>query len=466
MTNQSEWHSPAAVTRSRTCPGPGSGVGISTTSGPPPIVRYCTARMRAPQDLGPCRWTVRWFPPGRLRTHAARSSQRVAPVAATRQLVESADWTIGSLLQDRPSPGTAAPSADNRHRTPQARRTGQSAVAGDHGGAQQLGECDVRAVVGADRVAELEDAVEERFVPVSGDRQVTQVTDRGPCLLDRQPAGQHPTPEGGGHLHVQQVRGVGRLRSQRLPGGVALLAVDQEGGHHDRGVDDDQRSGRSARMVSTTSAIEMSSRRDADLARTSSIGGRAATLSSSRSTYSDSETPAARARRRSSACTSSGTLRTCSILLTGRDYMRFACAKPRRVTAQGDPRGHLSMKAARPDYDVVMATPRSVRLSDDVLRRLTDLAGQRGTSVSSTIERLLDEALRREAHPGVTFRDGPSGRRAGLVAGPDVDEVIRTLRGVQEERHEDVVAAVAEMTSLTEAQVRAGQGVRNRTVAE
>ncbi len=102
-----------------------------------------------------------------------------------------------------------------------------------------------------------------------------------------------------------------------------------------------------------------------------------------------------------------------------------------------------------------MMTPRSVRLSDDVLRRLTDLAGRRGSSVSSTIERLLDEALRREAHPGITFRDGPSGRRAGLVAGPDVDEVIRTLRGVQEDGSDDVVAAVADMTSLTEAQVRA-----------
>jgi predicted transcriptional regulator len=94
-----------------------------------------------------------------------------------------------------------------------------------------------------------------------------------------------------------------------------------------------------------------------------------------------------------------------------------------------------------------------VRLSDDVLRRLGDLAGQRGVSVSSTIERLLDEALRREAHPGVTFRDGHGGRRAGLVAGPDVDEVVRTLRAVQEEGTADVLATVAEMTSLTELQV-------------
>jgi predicted transcriptional regulator len=102
-----------------------------------------------------------------------------------------------------------------------------------------------------------------------------------------------------------------------------------------------------------------------------------------------------------------------------------------------------------------MATPRSVRLSDGVLARLADLAGRRGSSVSSTMERLLDEALRREAHPGITFRDGPSGRRAGLVAGPDVDEVIRSLRGIQEERPQDVVAAVVETTSLTEVQVRA-----------
>ncbi|WP_091115960.1 ribbon-helix-helix protein, CopG family [Geodermatophilus dictyosporus] len=102
-----------------------------------------------------------------------------------------------------------------------------------------------------------------------------------------------------------------------------------------------------------------------------------------------------------------------------------------------------------------MSSPRSVRLSDDVLRRLADLAGRRGVSVSSTIERLLDEALRREAHPGITFRDGASGRRAGLIEGPDVDEVIRTLRAVQEERPADVVATVAETMSLSPAQVAA-----------
>jgi hypothetical protein len=77
------------------------------------------------------------------------------------------------------------------------------------------------------------------------------------------------------------------------------------------------------------------------------------------------------------------------------------------------------------------------------------------------MERLIDEALRREAHPGITFRDGPSGRRAGLHGGPDVDEVIRTLRAVQAEAGDDAtdpVGVVASSMSLTGEQVRAAAG--------
>jgi hypothetical protein len=32
-----------------------------------------------------------------------------------------------------------------------------------------------------------------------------------------------------------------------------------------------------------------------------------------------------------------------------------------------------------------------------------------------------------EEHPGIAFRDGPSGRRAALAGGPDVWEAIVTL---------------------------------------
>ena len=39
-------------------------------------------------------------------------------------------------------------------------------------------------------------------------------------------------------------------------------------------------------------------------------------------------------------------------------------------------------------------------------------------------ERYVEEGLRMDAHPGIVFRDGPAGRRAGLASGPDVWEVI------------------------------------------
>lgn len=45
--------------------------------------------------------------------------------------------------------------------------------------------------------------------------------------------------------------------------------------------------------------------------------------------------------------------------------------------------------------------------------------------MSSAANRLADEALRMSEHPGIVFRPGPTGRRAGLVADPDVWKVIR-----------------------------------------
>jgi hypothetical protein len=39
----------------------------------------------------------------------------------------------------------------------------------------------------------------------------------------------------------------------------------------------------------------------------------------------------------------------------------------------------------------------------------------RGEAKSRTAERLIDEGLRMEDHPGIVFRDGPAGRRAALA---------------------------------------------------
>jgi len=56
-------------------------------------------------------------------------------------------------------------------------------------------------------------------------------------------------------------------------------------------------------------------------------------------------------------------------------------------------------------------------------------------------------------HPGIAFRDGPTGRRAALAGGPDVWEVIETLKGTGQ-TGEQAIAAAAEWGNLTHAQVR------------
>lgn len=42
---------------------------------------------------------------------------------------------------------------------------------------------------------------------------------------------------------------------------------------------------------------------------------------------------------------------------------------------------------------------------------------------SDRLRRCAEEGARRDERPLITFRDGPTGRRAGLVGGPDVWEV-------------------------------------------
>jgi hypothetical protein len=54
-----------------------------------------------------------------------------------------------------------------------------------------------------------------------------------------------------------------------------------------------------------------------------------------------------------------------------------------------------------------------------------------GMSLSSAANRLVDEALRMSEHPGIVFRPGPTGRRAGLASGPDVWEVVRAIRSAR-----------------------------------
>ena len=75
-----------------------------------------------------------------------------------------------------------------------------------------------------------------------------------------------------------------------------------------------------------------------------------------------------------------------------------------------------------------MARPTSFRLPEDLLARLNEEGRASGVSLTALVTTLVDEGLKTRRFPGVVYRDGPTGRRAGLVGGPDIWEVVRDLR--------------------------------------
>jgi hypothetical protein len=74
-----------------------------------------------------------------------------------------------------------------------------------------------------------------------------------------------------------------------------------------------------------------------------------------------------------------------------------------------------------------MTRPTSFRLPDDLLERLDEEAAASGTSVTALVTALLDEGMKTHRFPGIVYRDGPTGRRAALVGGPDVWEIVRAV---------------------------------------
>src|SRR5438128_4589061 len=95
-----------------------------------------------------------------------------------------------------------------------------------------------------------------------------------------------------------------------------------------------------------------------------------------------------------------------------------------------------------------MANPVSIRFDEVLLARLRRrAAASTGGNSSALAQRLIDEGLRMADHPGVIFKDGPSGRRAALAYGPDIWEVIKFLREV-DERGPAALDAAAEVFAI------------------
>lgn len=101
-----------------------------------------------------------------------------------------------------------------------------------------------------------------------------------------------------------------------------------------------------------------------------------------------------------------------------------------------------------------VSTPLSIRFDSRLLERLRRRAQSTpGATASGLAQRLVDEGLRMSDHPGVVFKDGPSGRRAALSLGPDVWEVVKVLHEL-DERGGQAVGAAAELLALPTAKVR------------
>lgn len=90
----------------------------------------------------------------------------------------------------------------------------------------------------------------------------------------------------------------------------------------------------------------------------------------------------------------------------------------------------------------------SARFSAEVVEMLDVRSERLGQSKARVAERLIEEGLRIEELPGIVFRSGPTGRRAGIAGGPDVWEIVRDLKTAAGEDATDPIGAVVRISGL------------------
>jgi hypothetical protein len=141
------------------------------------------------------------------------------------------------------------------------------------------------------------------------------------------------------------------------------------------------------------------------------------------------------------------------------DRVQFAALSTEHVPTP------LVADATLTNYIVVMTkkSPTPVRFDAVVADRLAVFISiNHGLSLSSAANMLVDEGLRMMEHPGVIFRSGPTGRRAGLALGPDVWEVVRAVKSARAAEPDlgehELLAMVAENTGVPVRLIRVAVG--------
>ena len=95
----------------------------------------------------------------------------------------------------------------------------------------------------------------------------------------------------------------------------------------------------------------------------------------------------------------------------------------------------------------------AIRIESGTLSALREQSRRSGEPIVRLAQRYIGEGMRLDRHPGIVFRDGPAGRRAVVVGGPDVWEVIAAVRGAPE-RGEQLPGALAERTGVSREKIR------------
>jgi hypothetical protein len=93
----------------------------------------------------------------------------------------------------------------------------------------------------------------------------------------------------------------------------------------------------------------------------------------------------------------------------------------------------------------------SARFSAEVVELLDARSERLGELKARVAERLIEEGLKIEEFPGIVFRSGPTGRRAGIAGGPDVWEIVRDVKSVPRDGARDPIEAAASVIGLDRA---------------
>ena len=191
----------------------------------------------------------------------------------------------------------------------------EGGISGDEWGPQGLSQCQVGCIIGSEVVAQLPDAQQEHIVGGAFEGEIRQILQGLPAAIRGERTADRVSSQDLRDFQINQVRGMQRLvgteQAIRDPSGGRGVQQNLKEG---RGVDDDRRRSRSARIACAGLIRGLTGVRSASRRRSSSGVSLSAARRASRIKYSDRGSPCRAARALRIRWRSSGTWRNWIIL--------------------------------------------------------------------------------------------------------------------------------------------------------